>query len=154
MFRLLFGKKGPACVRARRTQRHPTTRGGLRISHSWPLTAGSPRTPLSKGIKGRQAFSLTRQGRESPVAEAGATAAPGLGGPPWNPGPDDPDLGRLRVGPSELRGARLGVRGEGGPCPRGGARPPAPGPRCPPAHRHGRRVQREALVVVVPRPVQ
>ena len=71
-------------------------------------------------------------------------------------GADDPDLRGVRASPSELRGqcwaAPLRSR-ERCAQPQADARGP-PGPRSRPAHRHGRRVQWEALVVVVPGPVQ
>lgn len=66
--------------------------GGLRIiSHPWPWTARSPRTPPSRGIKEWEAFSL---GAQSPDAERARLphgrmeARPGIQArrPPWGAG--------------------------------------------------------------------
>ena len=148
--------KGLACVRARQSHRYPTRQAGLRVSHSWPWTPKFPMAPppkrgagvtgLVEGVKG-----VGLQLPQAGVAEARRKEArPGTGA-------DDPDLRGVRASPSELRGecwAAGGTRSrERCAQPQADARGP-PGPRSRPAHRHGRRVQREALVVVVQGPVQ
>lgn len=125
----------------------PLHQGWLRISHLWPLTARSPRAPPSKRLKGRQAFSLRAPRRASPVARAGEE-----GDPPGIPA----SMTRPRWGAGEPIGTREPRSAQAG-CAPGEARPLGDArarPAISRAHRHGRRVQREALVVVVPGPVQ
>lgn len=71
----------------------------------------------------------------------------GRKGAALEPGPEDPDLCGARASPWGPGAAALGTGGG-----RGAAVRRCPRPR--PTHRHGRRVQREALVVVVTGPVQ
>lgn len=140
-------EKRPTCAGAHRTQRHPPRKGGLRISHPWPLTATSPRARRPKSDRPRGGvdsvgLQLPRQAR---LQHGGRR-------PALESGPDDPDPRGVRASPSELR---VPCSARADPST-GDARAlhRAPSPRSQPAHRHGRWVQREAFVVVMPSPVQ
>lgn len=114
-----------------------------------PLVALNTQVPYGpaaqKGCRGDRPRG-GRQGRGAPDAPGRRGCGEEKGGPPWN--------GRRRPRPPLGAGEAIGTRSPGR-----WAQPPAdargpPGPQSRPAHRHGRRVQWEALVVVVPGPVQ
>lgn len=132
---------------------HPAPPNQERRASHLPLVAFDSRVPQDPAVqRGQGATGLLFEGakgvrvqlqRQRQLRQRGWEARPGIRAPMT---PTSAGCGwahrNSAVPGSACAGSEDPVPGEVG------------GPRSPPAHRHGRRVQREALVVVVPGPVQ